>query len=211
MPRTDARVWRAARSFEELAALTAEWLEGRLSGHPNGHHDGPDPETIPLVPVLAQANRGGFLTEGSQPGELAHHEGAPWHQRAFVSGFAGPGLAATVNELACRAGLVTRVYLPAGRPMLEGGSVDVTRWGSRINTGIGDFLKPRSVRRTFPGCHADALCGVIGAWQVTVVDPEWGRNDLLWPTLRHALETHQVLDQPTGYSCGIMTRDAGEG
>ena len=31
-----------------------------------------------------------------------------------------------------------------------------------------------------------ALCT---AWQVTVIDPGWGRNDRLWPVLRGALAT----------------------
>ncbi|MGA4844682.1 DUF6919 domain-containing protein [Streptomyces sp. G45] len=198
MRRTDAHIWGAARSFEDLARLTADWLEGSLVSHPNGHHDGPDRETGPLAPVLCEANRGGFLTEGSQPGELAELHGQPWHQRAFVSGFAGPGLAGVLGEVARQAGLVTRVYLPAGRPMLDGGAVDVTRWGERINTGVGHFLKPRAVRQIFLSCRADAVQDVVMAWQVTLVDPEWGRDDLLWPTVRRALAAHQELNQKEG-------------
>ncbi|MEJ8654911.1 hypothetical protein WKI65_44445 [Streptomyces sp. MS1.AVA.3] len=198
MRRADARVWRAAGGFEDLARLTADWLEGSLLSHPNGHHDGPDRETGPLVPVLCEANRGGFLTEGSQPCELAEHEGELWHQRAFVSGFTGPGLAGVLGEVARQAGLVTRIYLPAGRPMLHGGPVDVTRWGARINTGVGHFLKPRAVRQVFLGCRAEAVNEVIASWQVTLVDPEWGRADLLWATVRRALAAHQELDQKEG-------------
>lgn len=41
------------------------------------------------------------------------------------------------------------------------------------------------------GCRTEAVRQVIAAWQVTVVDPDWGRNDLLRPTLRRALEAHQ--------------------
>ncbi|MFZ3555946.1 DUF6919 domain-containing protein [Streptomyces sp. BH055] len=62
MRRADARAWRAARGFEDLARLISNWLEGPLGSHPNGHHGGPDPETGRLVPVLCEANRGGFLT-----------------------------------------------------------------------------------------------------------------------------------------------------
>ncbi|MFC9916665.1 DUF6919 domain-containing protein [Streptomyces sp. NPDC127197] len=198
MRRTDRRAWGAARSFEDLARLTADWLEGRLTGHPNGHHTGPDPETMPLVPVLAACNRGGILTENSQPGELAEHQGLLWHQRAYVTGFAGPSLAGVVNELARQNGLLTRVYMPTGRRLLDSGAVDVTRWGDRINTGVGDRLPPRAVRQVFPGCHSDTVREVVEAWQVTIVDPEWGRNDLLWPTLRHALAAHQSLPQREG-------------
>ncbi|NGO77742.1 hypothetical protein G6045_19050 [Streptomyces sp. YC504] len=191
MRRRDARVWRKAHSFEDLSWLTVGWLEGALLSHPNGHHGGPDSETRPLMPVLCEAYRGGFLTEGSQPGELAEQEGTLWHQRAYVSGFAGPGLAGVLGEVARQAGLVTRIYLPAGRPMLHGGAVDVTRWGERINTGVGEFLRPRAVRSVFLGCRTDAVEEVLAAWQVTVVDPEWGRNDVLWGTLRRALAAHR--------------------
>ncbi|MET9956313.1 hypothetical protein ABZ135_32865 [Streptomyces sp. NPDC006339] len=198
MRRADARVWGAARSFEDLARLTADWLEGSLVSHPNGHHDGPDEETGPLTGLLAAANRGGFLTESSQPSELAEHEGEPWHQRAFVSGFTGPGLAGVLGEVARQAGLVTRVYLPAGRPMLDGGAVDVTRWGERINTGAGHFLGPRAVRQIFLGCRREAVQKVVMTWQVTLIDPEWGRNDLLWATVRRALAAHQELEKKEG-------------
>jgi len=198
MPRTERRAWSAARSFEDLAQLTADWLEGRLTAHPNGHHGEPDPETIPLVPVLATCNQGGFLTENSQPGELAEYQGRPWHQRAFVTGFARPGLAGVLNELARQNGLLTRVYMPTGRRLLDSGAVDVTRWGDRINTGVGDHLPPRAVRQIFPSCHSDAVREVIWACQVTIVDPEWGRDDLLWPTLRQALAAHQLLAKTEG-------------
>ena len=198
MRRTDRLAWGAARSFEDLAQLTADWLEGRLAGHPNGHHDGPDPETLALVPVLAACNRGGFLTENSQPGELAGYQGRPWHQRAFVTGFAGPGLAGVLNELARQNGLQTRVYMPTGRRLLESGAVDVTRWGDRINTGVGDRLSPRAVRQIFPGCHSDAVREVVWACQVTIVDPVWGRGDLLWSTVRQALAAHQALARTEG-------------
>ncbi|MFZ3555945.1 hypothetical protein [Streptomyces sp. BH055] len=39
----------------------------------------------------------------SQPGELAEYEGKPWHQRAFVSGSAGSGLAGAVGAVSANA------------------------------------------------------------------------------------------------------------
>ncbi|WP_435862445.1 DUF6919 domain-containing protein [Streptomyces phaeochromogenes] len=65
--------------------------------HPNGygaHGGGPDPETLPLVEILAAANLAGILTKASQPGELAEFHGRPWRQRAVFAGFvADPQLA----------------------------------------------------------------------------------------------------------------------
>ena len=191
MRRTDARVWREARTFEELAQLTSNWLDGALRSHPNGHHGGPDFETRPIAGVLSEANRGGFLTEGSQPGELAAFRGDPWHQRAYVCGFACPGLAQVLGEVARQAELVPRIYLPSGRCLRHGGAVDVTRWGARIALGVGDFYKARAIRQIYLGCRAQAVNEVIAACQVTLIDPEWGRNDLLWGTLHQALATRQ--------------------
>ncbi len=39
----------------------------------------------------------------------------------------------------------------------------------------------------FEGIGDAAMNEVLDAWQVTVIDPVWGRNDVLWPTLIGAL------------------------
>ncbi len=33
-------------------------------------------------------------------------------------------------------------------------------------------------------CHPDAIEALRTEWQVTIIDPEWGRNDMLWPVLK---------------------------
>jgi hypothetical protein len=181
----DARTWYAARSFDDLGALTADWLKGDLVRHPNGHHTGPDPETRPLLGALATANHGGFLTDGSQPGEVETFHGRPWRQRAFVSGVvADPSLALALTEQAADAGLLVRAYPPRIRHKdAEQGSVDVTTWGDRVHTDCGDHLPPREIWRIFLYCHPHAVRAVLDAWQITLIDPQWGRNTLLWPLL----------------------------
>ena len=32
-------------------------------------------------------------------------------------------------------------------------------------------------------CHPDAVDALCAAWQVTLIDPEWGRRDALWDML----------------------------
>ncbi|MEV6840043.1 hypothetical protein AB0N17_37065 [Streptomyces sp. NPDC051133] len=183
---SEVRAWQSARTLEDVAVLTAQWLRGLLLFHPNGHRGGPDPETLPLADVLAAANGVGILTHQSQPGELAAFHGRPWRQRAFVTAFvADPALARALYARAAGAGLVVRVYRPGSR-IAENGkrdAVDVTVWGSRVNTGIGDWVSPRAVRRILPGCDRQAVHEVAAAWQVTLIDPEWGRNTVLWPLL----------------------------
>ncbi|MGW4874793.1 DUF6919 domain-containing protein [Streptomyces chartreusis] len=63
--RAEIRMWKGARSLEDLAVLTVSWLRGDLLWHPNGHRGGPDPETLSLVEALAAANAAGCLTLGS--------------------------------------------------------------------------------------------------------------------------------------------------
>ncbi|MGX1266881.1 DUF6919 domain-containing protein [Streptomyces phaeoluteigriseus] len=104
--RTEVLAWQSARTLEDMAVLTADWLRGLLIYHPNGHHRGPDPETLPLADVLAAANLAGILTDQSQPGELAAFRGRPWRQRAFVTAFvADPALARALCARAAEAGL----------------------------------------------------------------------------------------------------------
>lgn len=185
--RTEVRAWQSARTIEDMAVLTDQWLRGLLLLHPNGHHRGPDPETLPLADV----NRAGILTIQSQPGELAAFHELPWRQRAFVTAFiADPTLARTLCAGAAEAGLVVRAYRP-GRVDENGkrGAVDVTTWGARVNTGTGNRVPPRAVRRILPGCRPQAVRAVRDAWQITVIDPVLGRNTLLWPVLRRLVNS----------------------
>src|SRR5690242_11209625 len=83
---TDDRArWHAARTLADLGELTAQWFEGRLRWSPA--YPEPEPETRPLVPVLAAANRAGFVTAHSQPAEPRDEHGCA--QRAAVSGYLG--------------------------------------------------------------------------------------------------------------------------
>jgi hypothetical protein len=83
-----ARAWPAARTLADLSELTARFLEGDLSQSPS-HVAQPDPETGPLIPLLATVNRAGFFTHQSQPGVARGDDGSA--QRANVSGFASDG------------------------------------------------------------------------------------------------------------------------
>ncbi|MEU2625180.1 hypothetical protein ABZ642_45015 [Streptomyces sp. NPDC007157] len=56
-------------------------------------------------------------------------------------------------------------------------------------TGMGDRISPRVLRRTFPGCNRQAVREVTRAWQITLIDPEWGRDTLLWSFLAEFLNS----------------------
>ncbi|MEU0946933.1 hypothetical protein ABZ379_29970 [Streptomyces canus] len=214
--RTETRAWYQARGIGELAALTARWLRGEMLWTPNGHVGGPDPETLPLVDVLAGLNLAGILTETSQPGERAVLHGRPWRQRAYVTAFvADPKPARALAAQAAKAGLIVRAYRP-GRRVDENGerdAVDVTTWeGHGVMTGTGDRISPRAVRRIFPGCDRQAVREVATAWQITLIDPQWGRNTVLWPFLTRFLKSPQAapaFHPSIGESCQEMAPRCG--
>jgi len=61
--------------------------------------------------------------------------------------------------------------------------VTVTRSAGSDGTGFGTRLDRGDLRLQFGACRRRVLRRLFGAWQVTIVDPCWGRNDLLWPLL----------------------------
>ena len=194
--RAEARTWSQAGTLEELATLTAWWLRGWTLFHPGVHGDGPDPETQPIVDVLAAVNMAGLLTETSQPGELATFQGRAWRQRAALTAFvADSKIARALVAQASVVGLVVRSYPPGRRVDANGkrDAVDVTTWeGHGVMTGMGDRISPRAVRRIFCGCDRQAVREVTRAWQVTLIDPEWGRDTLLWLFLTQFLNSRTL-------------------
>ncbi len=177
--------WQRARSLAELGELTAAWLEGTLAAHP-GYRGRPDPETHELAPVLAAANRAGYVTICSQPGTGA--PGLHRRQRAGVEGLAPSPVAARLLTAATDAGLVAIARGPARRRRGDAtGTVAVTLFGDHVVTDFGAHLSRRALGRIFAGCHPSALAAAGDAWQLTLVDPAWGRNDRLWPVLEDVL------------------------
>ncbi len=66
----------------------------------------------------------------------------------------------------------------------------VTRRDGEVVTRFGVQLPRRHIRSGITGygiCHPDAVDALCSAWQVTVIDPEWGRPDLLWRVLSAAV------------------------
>jgi hypothetical protein len=147
-----------------------------------------------MVPVLAALNRAGFVTTGSQPGfDGGGHEGARWQQRAAVEGFSGRRAMLALTWAAGEAGLVVVAHDPASLPRWRvdhSRSAGVTRRHDRVVTRFGAHLPRRFIRDSWTGwgaCHPDAAAALCGAWQVTVIDPGWGREGLLWDVLSRAL------------------------
>jgi hypothetical protein len=191
--KSDLAAWQSARTLADLGELTARWIEGGLASQP-GYCGPSDIEDRALVPLLAALNRAGFVTTGSQIGESGPgYDGAHWQQRAAVEGFAGPEMTSALIVAANDTGLTIVVRDPAGLPRWRyryDRSVTVTMREDRKITGFGVQLPRRHIRDSWLGygiCHRDAVDALCSAWQVTVIDPEWGRADLLWRVLEQAV------------------------
>ncbi len=174
--------WAAAESLGDLRELTARWLEGGISWIPSYCCAEPAPETTDLIPTLAALNRGGFMTENSQPGERLD---GGCVQRAGVVGFCTEQTAQTLAA-AC---MPTDLFCLVSWPGCEDGPfVPVTIADDQAHTWFGPPMSPGHLRDSWgEALSPDGLEALTWSWQVTVIDPVWGRNDLLWPTISAAI------------------------
>jgi hypothetical protein len=164
--------WRHARSFEELCDLGARFVEGRERFFPGWGAPRLDAESRTLVPVLAQLNRGGFLTLASQPGTLAGVDGC--EQRAFVSGFCRPRHARALQRLNARC-------FVRGARGRAGVAVSRKHGRARVLAGHNAFESELELFREALAARAFeelARCVYWSAW-----DPVWGREGALWRKL----------------------------
>ena len=194
----DLARWRSARSLADLGELTAQFLEGLIRQSPT-HCAPPDPETADLIPVLAAANRAGLVTHQSQPGIPRDKDGSA--QRANVSGYASPEAFARLMTAASGADLIitTARALDASEERQFGPFFAITLDDGEEYTwdGIGSS---QSILDESYGweCHPLAVDELFAAWQVTLIDPVWGRNDVLWPVLRSFADTAQHMTTAPG-------------
>ncbi|WP_189786727.1 DUF6919 domain-containing protein [Streptomyces capitiformicae] len=65
----------------------------------------------------------------------------------------------------------------------------------RTSTSPGSSPRPDSPanRRIFPGCDRQAVRKVATAWQITLIDLQWGRDTVLWPFLTTFLNSQQAV------------------
>lgn len=176
--------WVHAVSLEELGELVARWLGGDLSASLS--QDGPpDDETEPLISTLVEMNRTGYWTDQSQPGQA---DGS-YFQRAHVSGYCSESVANAI----CAAAVGTELVVLA-LPALHDSCIQIpiSRWSrieytwagghTSVEEGLGGQISPQ------------ALAEVATSWRVEVVDPSWGRDDLLWEVVLTALRCRPIRE-----------------
>jgi len=172
-------LWREATSLRDLGELMAQWLEGKITYQPAYYARAAEDETDGLVDVLAEVNRAGLVTTFSQPGvPLVAGSG----QRASIDGF---GTQDTIDRLQA-ATLGTDLVVIAFAPDCEsGGQVVVTAINGHECTWLGLPLDAVDIDDYYQDdLSHPGLDAMRSAWQVNVIDPVWGRDDLLWDTLR---------------------------
>jgi hypothetical protein len=180
----DRGVWRQATTLEAAGELTARWLEGGSSYQPGHFAPGFDPETVPLAATLAKLNRNGLFTKESQPGILA--DGAA--QREYVTGFCSAGTAGELLALSTRTELVTVAHAPGEA---SSAAIPVTLAGTEVTTVLGSSENPvdEAQIRDWADETNDALALLLAdSWYVEILDPVWGRNDVLLPAVQEALK-----------------------
>jgi hypothetical protein len=184
MSEVDAVRWLSARTLADVGELTALFLEGHLQQTPT-HMGSPDTETIALIPVLAACNRTGFVTHQSQPGTPHDEHGGA--QRANVSGYADSKTFARLMAAVADADLIITAprALDGSDERDFGPFFAITLDYGEEFTWDGHASSRRSLNDSYDWvCHPAVIEALYEAWQVTLIDPEWGRNDVLWPALQ---------------------------
>ncbi|WP_430786959.1 DUF6919 domain-containing protein [Actinoplanes sp. G11-F43] len=171
MPEADRVWWLSATTIPELARVGALWLEGWIGSQPAyapGY--GPDTETLPFVPLLADVNRAGFYTTGSQ----APDSGVPGLQvTTSLDGFADDAVTARLLSLLRGSGLAWSAWHQSSR-RFESENRRRRAWRGHPAREITDF---------WGSCRAEAVDALRAGWQITITDPQPGRGRLLWPVL----------------------------
>ena len=179
----DRGVWRQATTLEAAGELTARWLEGGSSYQPGHLAAGYDDETNPIAAALAELNRNGLFTKESQPGI---QDGAA-AQRQYVTGFCSAATAGDLLALSTRTELVTIAHAPGEA---SSAAIPVTLDGSEVVTVLGSSENPVDEEqiKAWSDETNDSLALLLAdSWYVEILDPVWGRNDVLLPAVLGAL------------------------
>jgi hypothetical protein len=186
--RSDRGVWRQATTLAAAGELTARWLESQSEFQPGTFAPSFDEETRPIAAELAEINRNGLFTKESQPGMRAD---AGHAQRQYVTGFCSAEAAAELMALSTRSELITVGHAPGE---VSAAAIPVTFDGDAVVTVLGSSESPvdEDQLRDWSDETNETLALLLAdSWYVEVLDPVWGRNDVLLPEVLAALRQLQ--------------------
>jgi hypothetical protein len=173
-PSVDDGRWAQPLTLEELGEITAQWLEGSVWTSPWNGELRPDSETLSLVPHLAEMNRSGYVTEFSQPGIASA-------QRAAVAGFCEKDQAECLASISLESELVVLSEYPGVDSTYE---LPISQEERRTFT----ILPGRPMTDVSWGLHPRTLSLLSDCHYVSIFDPCWGRDDVLWAAVVAALK-----------------------
>ncbi|PNI08733.1 hypothetical protein CXX84_09055 [Arthrobacter sp. AFG7.2] len=179
----DRGVWRQATTLAAAGELTARWLAGASSYQPGHLAPGFDEETTPIAAALAELNRNGLFTKESQPGLMS----GPAVQREYVTGFCSATMAGALLSLSTRTELVTVAHAPGEE---SSAAIPVTLAGTEVTTVLGSSENPvdeEQIRDWAEETNDHLALLLADSWYVEILDPVWGRTDVLLPAVLGAL------------------------
>jgi hypothetical protein len=183
----DKGAWRQATTLAAAGELTARWLEGHSEYQAATFTVRYDDETEPIAAELAALNRNGLFTKESQPG--LHSDATA--QRAYVTGFCSADVAAELLTLSTRTELVTVAHAPGEA---SNAAIPVTLDGGEVVTVLGSSENPvdeEQIQDWADETNETLALLLADSWYVEILDPAWGRNDVLLPAVLDALEGRQ--------------------
>jgi hypothetical protein len=179
----DRGAWRQATTLAGAGELTARWLEGQSEFQPATFTARYDAETAPIAVELAALNRNGLFTKESQPGL----QSAGVSQRQYVTAFCSAETAAELLALSTRTELVTVAHAPGES---SNAAIPVTLDSGEVVTVLGSSENPvtEDQIQDWAGETNDNLALLLAdSWYVEILDPAWGRDDVLLPAVLGAL------------------------
>ncbi|WP_461173197.1 hypothetical protein M1D93_00175 [Arthrobacter sp. Z1-9] len=179
----DREVWRQATTLDAAGELTARWLEGKSEYQAATFTATYDAETAAIASALASLNRSGFFTKESQPG-LSSNGIA---QRQYVTGFCSAEAAAELLALSTRSELVTVVHAPGES---SSAAIPVTLDRGEVVTVLGSSENPvteEQIQDWADETNETLALLLADSWYVEILDPSWGRDDVLLPAALGAL------------------------
>lgn len=185
--------WSGVRTLDAYGRGLAAWLDYDAPPPPAlmthslygpYHYDGP-------WPMLLQAIRKGVLVvtevwQGCTPYRARPSGCSQPYQRAALGGFVMPERAEALRRtFSSIPGLVVRIEAAGrrrqpGRYPVWADSLRQERLPLDTVWSRGDLNKAYGGKH---GVHPQMVAALQAAMQVTIIDTEWGRNDVLWPAL----------------------------
>ena len=183
----DKGAWRQAITLAAAGELTARWLEGKSEYQAATFTVRYDAETEPIAAELSALNRNGLFTKESQPGLRTENSA----QRQYVTGFCSAEAAVELLALSTRTELVTVAHAPGEA---SSAAIPVTLDGDDVVTVLGSSETPveeEQIRDWADETNETLALLLADSWYVEIMDPVWGRNDVLLPAVLAALTALQ--------------------